>query len=331
MKKHFKKAEFKFDKCKVILITAVHFIYLSVSTLFASGSSELVNIAEEAWNNKNYNESAQLYKEISEKYPSLSDPAKYNQALSLYKNKEYELIENTLSGLTDLKSTSLLGLNSYKRSESFLMESGDIDSALKEIEKSISWFQRSVQLDLNNKENAHNLELSKILKKTIEQYKEEQQNQEQQNQENKNKLGDLKEEQDELASDSQKGADDHQEKQKELNKKTEELKNEMSGNDEVQQDFEKAREMQDKALERMNNGQHEEAGEFQQKAADALNQAREKLKTDEIDNSEENKNSNEDNTGHEKEEIAQSIIENENNRETSIDKTGGINNVDRNW
>ena len=311
---------------KILLL--IGFILIPYS-LFSSGSKDLIHRAEDAWEKGDYKESALLYRQLSERESSLSESALYNRALSLYKQNDFDSAEKILSGLSSEKSMILSGSNSYKKSESLISESGNSEAALAEIKKSISWFERVSRINSENRKAAHNLEIAKMLKKNIETVQDNEQKQQQKNQEMENQLEKLKNEQEKLADDSQKGAEDHQKQQQELNKQTEDLKNQMENGDrEVQNEMNKAREMQDKALEEMETGQYAKASESQEKASEALNSALDFLNGEDSSSNETEENSESEN---QKESIAQSIIENENKRESSKITTGGILDVDRNW
>ncbi len=313
----------------------------SYSIVSASGSNELISKAEEAWNNQDFENSNILYQQLSEKNTSISETAMYNQALSLFRQNNYDSADKILDGLYNSKnreisekSMMLGGLNSYRISEKLINESKEIQSALAEIDNSISWFSRLIELDSNNKTASHNLEISRIFKNNLKKAQEQQQEQEKKNKEMQDQLEELKEEQDQLASENQKKSDDHQKQQEDLREKTEDLHNQM-GNDnkEAQEEMQKAQEQQKNAIEEMKKGQFVDAEESQNEASEAMGKALDLMKGEESESSEPENSEEEksDEAKDEKDDISQSIIENEENRESSTNTTGGISNVDRNW
>jgi len=272
---------------------------------------------------------------------SSSDHALYNEALSSYKQNEYDKTAEILKQLDaesddfDGRYMMLSANNSYRMSHQNMERSGETEEALVNIDKSIGFYERILQNGENNAAAAHNLELALMQKEKIKEASREEQQQQEQNKSDQNEVDQLREKQENLASDSQKGADDHKSDQEDLNRQTSEMKDQASsaGNEEFTEKMEKAEEAQQKTMEAINNKDYEQAEEHQRDAAHFLEEASESLgdgneaddgQTDESRDSEsENEN--------ESDQIAKSIIENENNRESSSDKTNGGMIVDRDW
>lgn len=265
----------------------------------------------------------------------------FNEALSSYKQSDYEKTGELLKVLYeesdgfDVNEMMLSANNSYRLSLKNMESPGGTDKALDNIENSIGFYERLLQDRGNDPAVAHNLELSLLLKEKIKETSREEQKQQEQNKSDQNKVDQLQEKQENLASDSQKEADDHKSDQEDLNTQTSEMKNQSSSsqNEQFNEKMEKAEEAQQKAVEAIKNKDFEQAEEHQKDAAQYLKEASESLgegSETEPEHPDESGDSESDNQN-ESDQIAKSIIENENNRESSSDKTSGGIIVDRNW
>jgi flagellar biosynthesis GTPase FlhF len=260
----------------------------------------------------------------------------YNQALTLYEQQEYEksdeIIQQIFSGKTEEipnQTMILSGNNSYKLS-SYLSENPEnMEKALFEIDKSINWYKRYLDMNPGNKNVSHNMEMALKLKEKLEETVENEKKKQEKNKDQENQLDGLKDEQQKLADDNKKESEDHKSSQEDLNKKTSELSKEMSGeNDQFKEQMEKAQNLQKQALDQLEQGDFKSAEDLQQQAAEALENAQNSLPDN---NQQPEPSESEGQSESEIDQIARSIIENENNRESSTDKTGEGIIVDRNW
>lgn len=267
-----------------------------------------------------------------------SDQVKFNEALETYQQKYFEKTDELLSQMDkdlsiDLERKTLIlkGHNAFHMSDNFLNSPGESENALKNIEKSIGYYKRILQLDHGNEGISNNLELAMLKREVILSKKAEEDQQQQENQTTNEQLDELQKKQEELADDTQKGADDHQSSQENVRKETSELNESMSPDTaDVSEQLQKAENYQEEALEALEDKDFEKANSLQEKAAEALKEASEKLNGESHDKPSEQSDG-ADESENESDQIAKSIIENENNRETSSDTTGEGFTVDRNW
>jgi hypothetical protein len=262
----------------------------------------------------------------------------YNQALNLYNEKNYEKADELLGTIGNLKNKSnsekmmmLSANNAYRLGDKLIGESQDLEKAGQLIEKSAAWYERVLQLNEENSIAAHNLELVHKLKEKLKQAELQQQMEQQKKDELQNQLKDIQQKQEQLASDSQKGADDHKTDQEDLQKETKDLSEQLSDmNEAAQKQLEEASDFQKQALEDLKENNYNKAEDLQKSASESLKKAMDAMNGD---NSEAEKGSEqqEEKTADETDLTAQKIIENENNRETSSDQTGEGNIVNRNW
>ena len=321
---------------KYIIFRTLFTFLLCIQFISASGKNDLKKGAEEAWINEDYQEAQRLYGLMSENDSSQIIPALYNQALSLYKQSDFANAAKLLSQVPPIEAdplyTKFIMLNGnilYRNSEQIINTGETLDSALSDIERSISWYKRALEIDQNNRTASHNLEMANILKEKIQIKTDEEKKDEERKNEMQEQLEQLKEEQKQLADDNQKDSEDHSGEQKNLQEETERIKNEMNeGGEEFQNQMEKAEDMQQKALDEINQGQYEEAEKSQNQAVEALEKA---IDTFTEKGSESGESPMEDQAEEENDQIARSIIENENNRESSSENTGENSIVDRNW
>ena len=267
-----------------------------------------------------------------------NDQLLFNEALISYEENDYEktaeqlksLIVEDIDGFNE-KLLMLTANNFYRLSKENLKNKGEADKALSNIENSIGFYKRIFQNNDKNKIAAHNLELALLLKENIKAAIEEEQKQNEQNESDRDKLDQLQEKQKQLAEDSQKGADDHKSDQEDLNEQTSEMKDNGSSseNEEYGQNMKNAEESQQKAMDALENKDFTQAEEFQNQAAQYLKEASDSL--GDSSETEESQSDDKQESENEKDQIAKSIIENENNRESSSDNISGGIVVDRNW
>lgn len=262
--------------------------------------------------------------------------SRFNDALNYYQQEDYEksleLLRSSEMQLDEKYQQYKLMLTAnslYQLSRELADSGGDTPKALEDIDSSISLYERILELDISNKNAAHNLELAMKLKDKIQTKHEEEQREQEKNQSDQEKIDDLQQKQQKLSEDSQKGADDHKTDQEETAADTSELKDEMKSSDPaLNEKIQNAENAQQKALEAIENRDYDKAGQYQEEAARNLEEASEILsgepsenKADQIENQSEKQS----------DEIAQSIINNENDRESSSEMSGNGLTVDRNW
>lgn len=263
---------------------------------------------------------------------------KFNEALESYNQSDFQKTEELLNEMTvDIsenikkKALTLNGNNAFQMSEEFLQNPGETEQALESIEKSIGYYKRILQLSEQNENVSHNLELAMLKRKEILSQSEDEQQQQQEDQSTGDQLDELQKKQENLASDSQKGADDHKSSQSDVREETSDLKKSIPlENEELRDQLQKAEDNQNKALEALEQKDFEKAGDYQDRAVEALKNASDSLDgergqeaSESTENSEKPEN--------QRDEIAKSIIESENSRETSSETTGEGFAVDRNW
>ena len=180
----------------------------------------------------------------------------YNEALKAYEENDYKKTDELLQTIHEdfpeklnHQRLMLSGNNSYKLSRIAMDEQSSVEEATKYIDRSLGFYERILELDKENKSAAHNLELALLLKEKIDEHKDEEQREQEQNDSEKNEMEQLQEKQQQLASNDQKGSDDHKSSQEEVKKETSHMKEQMSEkNSEFRENMEKAESAQEKAL-----------------------------------------------------------------------------------
>lgn len=260
----------------------------------------------------------------------------FNEALTHYQEQDYKKTDEILKTMGTIKNEyisenfmMLSGNNAYRYGKSLIEETGSTEQVSGLIDNSISWYQRILQINSENKIASHNLELANTLKEQLNQNKSREQAEQQKQDELKNQLEELQNKQEKLASDNQKGSEDHKSQQEELQNETGSLNDQLSENEkDVQQQMDISEELQKKAIEEIEQNNFKKAEEYQKEAAESLQKAADMMsgeKTEKKDSPEESESEN--NT----DQTARDIIENENNRESSTESSGEGTIINRNW
>ena len=262
----------------------------------------------------------------------------FNEALNAYRQNDFAKTAELLNSFTDVlpenideQKMMLSANNSFKLSSKSFENNKDIETSISHIDNSIAFYERILEKNRANAIAGHNMELALKAREELIKKQETQQNKQQENKERQNQLDDLQKQQEDLASDTQKGADDHKSKQNDLMQKTNELSEEMSSeNEEFQNNMEIAENKQQEAIEEIDKQNYENAEELQNEAAQHLKKASESISGEQkeeqtIENEQASENDKQ------SDDIAQSLIENENNRESTEEISDGGFQVDRNW
>lgn len=254
---------------------------------------------------------------------------KYNQALDLYKKGNLREAGDILTGFSFHKKANEI--------EKYLLQSainyksslkGDSDQAVKELESSMGYLKRVLELDPENSVAANNLEKVMLELKKKQQAEQEQQNSNSQNKENdsdKDKLEKIQKEQEKLSSDNYKNNDDHKNAQEDLKNRTEELNKNISEDSSQKEKLDKAIKSQEEAMNALEQGEYQKAAEQQHKASEYLKQALTKTgKGSSEEKPSETKESPQD-------QLLDNILNNEQYKPDSRNSNGNGTEVERNW
>ncbi|MBB6478759.1 DUF4175 family protein [Spirochaeta isovalerica] len=263
--------------------------------------------------------------------------SQFNEALSLYRNRQYEessdLLENLFFREEDQEINKLLlqSANHFRIAENSVEETNDLTGAVQRLDDSIGLLKRVLEFDKENTIAANNLEVAMTLKEEWMQQKEEQnpsQDSQQPEQTQKDEAEKLQKEQQQMADDNNKESENHQDAQEELRKRTENLKDHTEQGSPERQSLENAVDAQEKAEQALEEGNSAAAREQQNEAAQHLADAVRNLSQG---SEEDTSGYNENETDSAGDQLIQSIIDNELNRDENSENTGNGIAVERNW
>ena len=163
----------------------------------------------------------------------------------------------------------------YNAACSFYKDYSEMSSG-ESLKKAVSLYYRVLQLDPENNQAAHNLEIARkeLLKQDLSDNQKDEDFHQDQNSgdsgQEKDRQSPLAQKQDSLAQRQDQASEQHQKEQEELNQQTREAL-ENAGNSEEKNQLSEALEKQQKAMEQMQQGNAQEAREFQKEAAKILN------------------------------------------------------------
>ncbi|RQW05930.1 MAG: DUF4175 family protein [Calditrichaeota bacterium] len=255
----------------------------------------------------------------------------YNQALELYLDGNYvessEILENVFFKNTHREIDKLLlqSANHYRMGEKDAQVEKDVTGAVDSLNKSIGLLKRVIELDRENKTARNNLERAMLLREKL---LEQQEISDQSEQSPQEQAEQLQKEQNQMAENQDKGNQEHMNSQEDLRRRTEELKDKSEPDSPESQSLEKAVEAQKEAEEALTEGDLEKAGDKQSEAAGYLQEAAEKMASGNDRPAEIPEQH--DGSDHE-DQLIQSIIDSEFDRDTSSDETGSGVTVERNW
>jgi tetratricopeptide (TPR) repeat protein len=284
--------------------------------VWAKSARSLVESGNEAFLQGDYGASLENYEKAAQAEPdsavvlfnkgdALYKQEKFAEALSVFEQAAAKALEKNDQGL-EAQSRYNMGNSAYRRAEAYGRENPE--KALDEYKKSSGYYQSAVKLNPDLSEAAHNLELSRIAAKQIENLLQKQQQQakqqEQQKQDIAKDLENLQKEQQKAAEQSKelgqsrkeqqstKGdtAEQLAENQKSITGKTRETADKLQQLDQEQkteqsgykarEHVKKAVEQQEKALKKLQENKPSEASRNQQEASRELQEALQQLQQD---------------------------------------------------
>lgn len=259
----------------------------------------------------------------------------YNSALSLYRSGQYVDVESELNKIpaeagseNEIRNLMLKSASEFRLGEGIAEESGDYTGALMNVDKSIGYLKRVIQLDSSNKVAANNLETAMVYRDELNRQREQEQQTRQSEDSLRSELDQLKEDQQDLADDRNKDSENHKNQQDGMKRRTEDLKNRGEGGSDFRDHMENAEIAQQAASDALRKGENDKAEEFQNEAVEHLESASTSLSGRETGRESSEQSEKQDN---ESEQLIQSIIDNENRRNDSADQSGSGIAVERNW
>lgn len=165
-------------------------ILISPLQIFSQRENKYIRAGNDDYFAKNFGNSEVCYQKALQKNPE-SYVAKFNLGDAFYKQKKYnEAIAEFSAIAEDENDKTRLGQLHYNIGNSQLKQTEDflknkkLDEALKQVDKSINSYKKSLINNPKDKETKYNLAYAKYLKKQLENQKN-QQNKNNQNQDNK--------------------------------------------------------------------------------------------------------------------------------------------------
>lgn len=255
----------------------------------------------------------------------------FNQSLEHYHNGEWDTSLQLLNQLPQgVEKLELISSIYYKMAEQKMNQGNEIETALKNVKSSIGNLSRVLEINPESASAANNLEMALLLKEKLQDMAREQTQSNSGEETLQDELEQLAQNQRELAQDSAKEDQDHKENQEDLNNATEELNNRANQDDSgFNENLDKAREAQNEASEALENGDFNEASTKQNEAADYLEQALNQLM--EETSGDEGTVEKTDSEEKEGDELIQSILETEKERDSENKQSGEGIAVERNW
>jgi len=259
---------------------------------------------------------------------------RYNQALQLYGEGKFgeslQLLEKLQFGKDgdEIDKLLLQSASQFRMGESLAEREGDLIGALIDIDSSIGLLQRVLELDGENSTAANNIEVLLNYRQKLQEQQEQQKRSSQSDSSPQDQAKELQHQQEQMAEDQNKQSDQHKESQKGLREETEQLMDKTEQGSPEREDLEKAVQSQYEAEKALEEGENDKAEEKQREASRNLQNAVDKMSRKEEDGQTAPP---EDSGENDREQVLQSILDNENNHKEKSDTTGSGITVERNW